>query len=469
MTKQTLNPSEAIDERELTSINEIKRFYERWSADRDFREQLSIEPDRAIARYNLKVDPEEVRPIWDKEFTKKNGKEIHLSPSLQRYRELLIEESKWIESKRSLSLLEEPRFKAWRERQVARTAIQFHPSIQDAIVHAPMCFELSKGCSVGCWFCAISAPRLGDIFTYNQENANLWRKVLELMRNILGGAAREGFCYWATDPMDNPDYEKFCSDFHEILGEFPQTTTAQPLKDPARIRSLLKLSTEKGCPLNRFSILSLKIFNQVHQEFSAEELASVSLVLQNPEADSTKANAGRARDRNKRKAEKNHQFPDNSHQTSIACVSGFLFNMVERSVKLISPCNADDRWPNGYRVYEEGTFSDVNDLKILLEKMIAEHMQIELKPSDRIYFPRDLKYESLPDGFQLSSKFVTRKFRKQPYLKELGEVIQQGNKTAGEIALILEERGVPIARTFYSLNLLFQKGILDDEPSPKNS
>jgi len=35
-------------------------------------------------------------------------------------------------------------------------------------------------------------------------------------------AAGRGFCYWGTDPMDNPDYEKFCLDFHEVLGIFPK-------------------------------------------------------------------------------------------------------------------------------------------------------------------------------------------------------------------------------------------------------
>ena len=43
---------------------------------------------------------------------------------------------------------------------------------------------------------------------------------------------------------------------------------------------------------------------------------------------------------------------------TIACVSGFLFNMVERNVRLISPCNASERWPLGYRIYDEGTFTD---------------------------------------------------------------------------------------------------------------
>jgi radical SAM family RiPP maturation amino acid epimerase len=467
--KDWLIKPEALDKKELIKISQIKRFFERWTADRDFREQVSTAPYKAFTRYNLKVEPEEVRPLWDAEFAKKYDKKAPVSTSVERFRELFLEGTKRTKLKHSLPSLSEPRFKAWRERQIARAASQFHPYIHESIVHAPMCFELSKGCSVGCWFCGISAPRLGDIFTYNQENAKLWREILALMKNILGAAAGEGFCYWATDPLDNPDYEKFCSDFHEILGIFPQTTTAQPLKDPARVRALLKLSQEKGCQLNRFSILSLKIFNQVHEEFSAEELASVDLALQNPESLHIKANAGRALERSKKKGERNNESVDNSPQTTIACVTGFLFNMVERSVKLISPCDANDRWPNGYIIYDEGTFSDINDLKFLLERMIARNMSITVRYNDLIRFRTDMKYESLPNGFQLSTKYLTRKFCNTPYLKELGEVIQKGDQTAGAIALELETFGVPRANTLHYLDFLFNKGVLDDESQPNGS
>jgi hypothetical protein len=108
---------------------------------------------------------------------------------------------------------------------------------------------------VGCWFCGISAPKLGDIYLYNEENANLWRQVLELLKNKLGENTGSSFCYWATDPLDNPDYEKFCIDFSDVLGVFPFTSTAQALKYPERVKSLIDLSIKKGRTINRFSIL----------------------------------------------------------------------------------------------------------------------------------------------------------------------------------------------------------------------
>lgn len=457
--------SQNIDAAEFIKTCHIKRFYERWSADKEFRNKFTEEPYKTVDMYKIQVDPEEIRPLWDLKYTEIFDDQQQVSKSVERFQKLFIEGTREDKSRDSLPSINHLNFQTWREREIARCNSQFHPTYHDAIAHVPMCFELSKGCSVGCWFCGISAPRLGDIFTYESENAKLWREVIELMKVTfgIGTAAGNGFCYWATDPLDNPDYEKFCIDFYEILGTFPQTTTAQAWKYPERVKALLKLSMEKGGEINRFSILSLKIFNKIHEQFSAEELAAVNLVLQNPEALSSKATAGKTLGNDKLKADKNPE------QESIACVSGFLFNMVEKSVKLISPCPANERWPNGYIIYDEGTFSDADSLKILLEEMIAKNMSLSVRYGDVIRFRRDLKYENLPDGFQLSTKYLTRKFRNQPYLKELGEVIQQGDKTAKEIVLFFESLGVPEINTLYSLNLLFSKGVLDEEPQSNES
>ena len=44
-------------------------------------------------------------------------------------------------------------------------------------------------------------------------------------------------------------------------------------------------------------------------------------------------------------------------QGSIACVSGFLINLVERTLKLISPCYTTREYPYGYRVFAEASFA----------------------------------------------------------------------------------------------------------------
>lgn len=454
--------SDAELEKKLNQISQVKRFYERWEADPNFKQEFLTNPHQAVRRYNINIDAEEISLLHADAIAQKDPTDTDYTPiSIKRYQEFY----RGVQCDMSdiAGSSTDARFQAWRERQMARCSSQMYKSISDGIVHMTACFELSKGCSVGCWFCSVSAPRLGDIFTYNHENAKLWREVLALLKHIHGPAAQAGFCYWATDPLDNPDYEKFCSDFYDLLGNFPQTTTAQALRDPARTRSLLKFSQSKGGIFNRFSILSLKMLDQLYQEFSPEELTFVRLVLQNPETGIIKANSGRARERNQRKAEKNNEVLDDSFGTN-ACVSGFLFNMVERSVKLISPCNADERWTDGYRIYDEGTFTTVDDLKILLEGMIEKHMPLTVRPNDRLSFRRDLHYESLPDGFQVSTKFKTHKFRNDPYLKQLGEAIHKGDKTATEIASLFNICGIPSVYIFQSLNLMFKEGVLDDEP-----
>jgi radical SAM family RiPP maturation amino acid epimerase len=454
-----------IKEQELLILSNIKRFFEKWDADPDFRKQVVTDSTQAVSRYKLNINPEEIRPLWDTEYISQQGEKLPVSSALEIYQKYSAQTNE----EDVLMAVANPQFQAWRSRQIARNESLYKKAYQDGIVHAPFAVELSKGCSVGCWFCGVSAPRLEDLFLYTPENAHLWREVLKLLKEIFGTAGSEGFCYWATEPLDNPDYEKFCSDFHEILGKFPQTTTALALRNPERTRSLLKLSERKGCQINRFSVISLKILNQIHDEFSALELANVKLALQNTESDNIKANVGRLRERNKTKAELGElsQDDDFSDQGTIACVTGFLFNMVDRTVKLISPCRASDRWPLGYIIFDEGSFSNIDDLRAILQRMLDEHMSPTVRANDLICFRDDLKYEKLPDGFQLSTRMMTRKFRHQNYLRELGETIRKGDKTTAEIVGLFNLFGVPSDKTFQALNLLLASGCLNEEPRAK--
>ncbi len=461
---------EAADKDLIVNASQIKRFFEVLEADPTFTEQLLVNSHQAAARYNLQIDPEELRPLWDKNFDKGDGNTDALASSrLKRFQEFV---DRFVPSQARRELLgipSEPRFRAWWERQRARVDSMLRPGDPVLARTYPMAFELSKGCSVGCWFCAASAPRFEDIFAYHPENRELWRGVLQLMKNLLGDMAGAGFCYFATDPLDNPDYVKFCLDFHEILGAFPQTTTAQPTKSPSLTRSLLKASEKKGQRHNRFSILSLKMLREVHSEFSAEELAFVGLEFQNKEVEASqlKVRAGRARER-AGKTESVYSKEDDLAYTSGSTVTGFLFNMVDKSVKLISPCIASDRWTEGYRIHAERTFSDVRDLGIVLEDIIS-HLQITITPKQPIRFRPDLKYESLPDGFQVSTKFKTLKFRNGAFASELGAIIHHSDKTAEEIAAVFDAWNIPQDKVFQVLNQLFASGILDEEPDINGS
>ena len=454
------NYSDKELEDNIIKASRFKRLNEKCEGDPEFHQQLFVEvTNNEIDISNLNISLKETASLINEFIQKKSERGSFESDGEHKdfYHHIVSDCHNIADLSQNLQ------FQAWRRRQIARTSSQMYQSIYKKIPHMLGAFELSKGCSVGCWFCAVSAPTLNDIFAYNSQNRDLWRGVLSLFKTIHGKAAKAGFCYWASDPLDNPDYENFCLDFYELLGAFPQTTTALAMRNPERTRKLLKLSLERGCLINRFSVLSLGLLNKIHQELTPEELAFVKLELQYQKSYVTLSNSGRARDYYTKQKQKNQlKVDEKSLPGTIACVSGFLFNMVDRTVKLISPYNADDRWPLGYRIFEEGTFENVDDLKVLLEGMIARHMPLEIQPNDKIKFREDLEYESLSNGFKLFTRFKTYRFTSTPYAKYLGEIIYKDNKTAREIADYFRWQSIPSSYIYKDLNSMFELGLLAD-------
>jgi hypothetical protein len=278
-----------------------------------------------------------------------------------------------------------------------------------------------------------------------------------------------GCCYWATDPLDNPDYEKLCADMADVCGRFPQTTTAQPEKDVERTRALLSMSAQRGCILNRFSILTLKQFNQVMEAFSAEELLHCEIVAQNPETMNVLGNAGRARGtpRIRRNVDAEGLSEDGVRgvPTTIACVSGWLINMVEQRVRLITPCPASDRWPDGYWVLDDRRFRDSQEFDALLEEMTERHMATALRASDSVRFRQDLKVSLDEHAIRATGHGITTSVTGLPHLPELGAALVSGRFSVGQLALHREDRyGQPAERTMFALNQIFDKGVLDEEP-----
>ncbi len=469
-------PDDTFSQR-LERVSQIKRFLEKYCVDPTFRADLVNNPQQTLSDHAMKVDVADVRSLWDSTWDPNMAANQPISDAVNQFLDFSQEWMDWAELRQIGGCSKHPLFSAWRDRQIARTQFQLSDALSQRLAHIPVCFELSQGCSVGCYFCGISAAKLQGVFRYTPENAKLWRGILTLLQEILGEAASAGFCYWATDPLDNPDYEQFMIDFHDILGVFPQTTTAQPTKDLNRVRSLLKLSFEKGCKLNRFSILSAKILDQVYAEFTAEELAFVGLVPQNPDAQvltrfpfaaapARKMRAGRLLQG--RSSQQESKQANHAVDGTIACVSGFLINLVERSIKLISPCNASPDYPLGYITFDQGTFSDIHSCKTLINQLIERNMSLSVLPQQPIRFQQELQYRPLLDGFQVSTPWKTIAVRHLLAIPgtlnrlQLGQAIYAGKHTANEIVDLFAHQGVSPESTLNALNGLLQQGILQE-------
>jgi hypothetical protein len=157
---------------------------------------------------------------------------------------------------------------------------------------------------------------------------------------------------------------------------------------------------------------------------------------------------------------------------TIACVEGFVLNLVRRNVKLISPCKASDRWPLGYYLHGEATFTDAADLRRIMIAMIDEHMPTEVPDHRPLAFRADLRHRHTADGLLLFTNHaalrVGDKAQAEPYA-ELGDLIASGHLAPREIAeRMLSRRGWLPGKTYATLDHLFTGGLLDEEPAALN-
>jgi radical SAM family RiPP maturation amino acid epimerase len=289
---------------------------------------------------------------------------------------------------------------SWRLRQVERCRQQFGARRALDVVHAPLAIELNKGCSVGCWFCGVDAGPLQSCLPYDESNQLLWHETLTALHAVLGEAAACGFLYWATEPLDNPDYEHFVFDFYSELGAWPQTTTAVATRDIRRTRALIEQARNHGSKVEHFSILSVADLRKVHRVFTADELLHVECVTQNREAETVKARSGRAA---RVTDSRRHRVSSDPAGSTIACVSGFLLNMVERSIQLVTPCNTTEQWPLGYMVLDADEFSDGASLRQAISRMIDRRCCTDIAPGTVLQWRLDVKVSTTSNSIILTS------------------------------------------------------------------
>ncbi len=482
---------------EIRILAEVKRFFECYQGDRDFRNaidsggQFTDEQRQMLKDIGVSVEPEAMELLWKQtDFLDRLPELVACHPRfedapseiheiLAPYPELRlwymwrhrIERSGMIQkllvSARPTS---SPGYTAWRGRRVSAVRNELG-TFGWALDHPCHAVEMAVGCSVGCGFCAFDAHKLQTVFDLTRsENRELVRGVATGMMSVLGWPAAQGMLYWSTEPNDNPHYVKLLEFWQQLTGATLCTATARAGED--WVRDLITYYSKGPVQWPRISVLSRNIMRKLHKAFTPLEMRDTTLLMQQKDAEvfRTKVPGGRERmlqqlvDADDLRDVDYENLPEGFEppQGSIACISGFLVNMVNRTVKLISPCYTTMEYRYGYRVFDETTFEDGPDgFEVALKRIVGRSMVIHPYSEMPMRWRDDLKVVMHPDGFTLLSPTTRRDFRKGELHRHTAELIDRGDLTYEQVFDALSDNPLvgPMA-AMSMLESLFKKGHL---------
>ena len=437
---------------------ETKRFLELFTADPKFRKEVVDKPNQSITAYGITVTPSDIKELWEDAeqslFESKSSISINYSNWCTQRR---LNAHHWLDK---LQRGTPTSFKNWRTRQSNRYAAQAADGFARRKRLLPFAIELSEGCSIGCRYCGLSAPPLKSVARYkNNSNEKVFKTIISSLKNYIGEAGACGFLYWATDPFDNPDYEIYLQTFKEYFGIPPQTTTAAWQKNLNRTRKFIELRQTMKGTWDRFSINSLEELRIVLDEFSPFDLKDIDLVLQNPESLKIKSCAGRAKN-----------LASNTQLGSIACVSGFLINLSQRNIKLISPCVDFERWPQGYAIFAETNFDDSSQKLTEFFKFCEREIFCEKLEDNKILSLRgeiNISHQS-NNSIHLATRFANILIEDDIEQKVVTRV--NGISTVSEIVSdICKKSHVNPGHVLHATHTLYKKGIFENLPLPNFS
>ncbi len=486
--KNYLTVLESFSNKEWDLIVQLKRFFECVEGDTEFRKALnskaidSEQYKKYLQDIGVHIDLKDIAPFWEnpeavsaylaashenREIPKKTADLISRYPTMQLWFKFIKIKNtiyKDICTNRSEIPLN-PEFNSWRMRRIASAESELG-AFNHHIDHPTLAVELNDGCGVGCWFCSFSAEKLKPEGTldYN-KNKSYFREVIQTLADTLGkGPASLALLYYATEPHDNPHYINFMEDFEEITGA-PVCTSTAVGSDEKWIRDLISFYRPRNQPWPRLSILSTTMLHKVHAQFTPAELRDVNMIMQMRDSEREKVSGGKILDQKHdlRKTENKNYLENIVPQGSIACVSGFLINLIRKDIKLVSPCYTCEKWPFGYRVFDEATFDSAEDFGAVISSMISRNMPTKPSPSMPFRLRDDLVLKPEKGGFDLVSPNQIHHFKENEVFPPLGKILAEDNLTYEQVLdkLINEHQQNPFIASA-ALRNMFDQGFLDE-------
>lgn len=367
----------------------FKRAWECYGADPRWRESFSANPAERLMEFpEIKNTYAAFKAIGmltkmyqrDGEIVCKPGRSQYYDEYMRRYKKVKAS----LEERFREERFADGRLFRWNAIALKRAKLQvIEMRKTPTLRYYPLMFELSDGCRQQCPFCGLAAGAHRGDFLATPENLRLWREILAASREILGDIAADAACYFATEPLDNPDYETLLAEFAAVMDHYPQTTTALAAKEPERIRALMKRMGKERMSLAalRFSVRSLPDFRRIMELYSPEELADVEVLGSHLESGGIYSSSGRLYKKD----------PPTGKQVrcySISCIAGFRVNMARKSVAFMEPALPSDEYPTGVHLRAEKIFATARDYRHILREFVEnfavdalpDHLPLMLSP-----------------------------------------------------------------------------------------
>lgn len=158
-----------------------------------------------------------------------------------------------------------------------------------------------------------------------------------------------------------------------------------------------------------------------------------------------------------------HYLDEVVPQGSIACVSGFLTNLVNQTIQVVSPCYTSQRYPYGYRVFDATTYSGPADYGRAMLDLMARNMPAAPPPQRRARFRDDLAYRPVEDGFDLVSPNQIHHFRGKESYAPIGEMLAEGNLNYQELYdAAMSKHAINPMIAVGLVQKMFDEGFLDE-------